>query len=68
MKAIKTKFIFWLISIVCFLGAFNLVEWLIDSDKYEFTVLRSVIAPLAAYTVASCVLWVLGKFSGKKKK
>ncbi|MBR6872193.1 MAG: hypothetical protein IKN17_01660 [Ruminococcus sp.] len=68
MRTLTTKLIMWFICAVVFLGSFNLIEWLLDKEKYDFTFLGSVLAPLLAYIIVSFLSVILRRFSGKKKE
>ncbi len=66
MKNLGKKIVFMLISAACFIGAYNLVEWLFEGDDYKFTFKAGIMAPIVMFVVFSVLTVLFNKLSNKK--
>ena len=68
MSSFTKRIVLWFIGIVFFVAGFDLVDWLVNQDKYEFTFKDSILVPLIACFICSALTFVFKKIGGKINK
>jgi uncharacterized membrane protein len=66
MKNLGKKIVFMLISMVCFIGAYNLVEWIFEGSDYKFNFKAGIAAPFVCFVIFSVLTVLFNKLSNKK--
>ncbi|MBR6101574.1 MAG: hypothetical protein IKP95_13425 [Ruminococcus sp.] len=65
MEGFARRLVIWFITLAVFVGAFNLISWLLG-DSYSFGFKNGIVIPVVSYMLASFMLFIFGK-TGKKK-
>ena len=58
MSGFTKRMILWFVGIALFVVAFDLIDWVVNQDKYNFTFKDSILVPVLAYFVCSALTFV----------
>ncbi|SDB11972.1 hypothetical protein SAMN02910317_00541 [Ruminococcaceae bacterium FB2012] len=68
MSGFTKRMILWFVGIALFVVAFDLIDWVVNQDKYNFTFKDSILVPVLAYFVCSALTFVFNRVGRRIQK